>query len=81
MNNPTMDMGVQIGSSMVVLFYLSIYLFMYLFMREGQRERERDWEQGRGRERGTERPPPSRLRTVSSEPDVGLELTNREIMT
>ena len=24
---------------------------------------------------------PSRLRTVSTEPDAGLELTNREIMT
>ena len=36
--------------------------------REGQRERER-------------RRIPSRLRTASVEPDVGLELTNREIMT
>ena len=33
----------------------------------------------RGAERGTERIP-SRLSTVSAEPDVGLELTNREIM-
>ena len=32
------------------------------------------------RERGRERIP-SRLHTVSVEPDVGLELTNREIMT
>ena len=35
---------------------------------------------GRGRERGRERIP-SRLHTVSAEPDVGLETTNCEIMT
>ena len=35
---------------------------------EGQRERERERI-------------PSRLRTVSAEPDAGLELTNREIVT
>ena len=32
------------------------------------------------RERGKERMP-SRLHTVSAEPDVGLELANHEIMT
>ena len=41
---------------------------------------------GRGREREREREGereriPSRLREVSAEPDVGLELTNREITT
>ena len=35
---------------------------------------------GRGRKRERERIP-SRLRTVSPEPDAGLELMNREIMT
>ena len=49
-----------------------------------ERERERDWErqgeQGRGRERGRERIT-SRLCAVSMEPDVGLKLKNREIMT
>ena len=35
---------------------------------------------GARRERGRERIP-SRLCTVITEPDVGLELTNREIMT
>ena len=35
---------------------------------------------GRERERERERIP-SRLLTVSTEPDVGLELTNCEIMT
>ena len=37
-------------------------------------------EQGRGRERRRERIP-SRLCTVSMEPDAGLELMNHEIMT
>ena len=41
--------------------------FFYLFLRE--RERETESEAG------------SRLRAVSTEPDAGLELTNREIMT
>ena len=36
---------------------------------------------GGGRERGTESEAGSRLRAVSTEPDVGLELTNHEIMT
>ena len=39
----------------------------------GERERERE------REREAERIP-SRLLTVSAEPDAGLKLTNREIM-
>ena len=46
-------------------------------------ERERKTEQthkGRGRERGRERIP-SRLPTVSAEPDVGLKLMNCEIVT
>ena len=40
-------------------------------------------EQGRGRERegDTESEAGSRLQAVSTEPDGGLELTNREIMT
>ena len=42
---------------------------------------ERAWEgQGRDRERERERVP-GRLRIVSAEPDVGLEPTNREIVT
>ena len=39
---------------------------------------EREHEQGRGREQ--ERIP-SRLHTISAEPDVGLEPTNCKIMT
>ena len=47
---------------------------MYLFLRE------RVCVQGRGREKHKERIP-NRLRTVSAEPIVGLELMNCEIMT
>ena len=43
------------------------------------RERDRVSRKGQ-RERGSERIP-SRLRTVSTEPEVGLEFTNREIIT
>ena len=44
-------------------------------MRERERERA-----GRGRDRGRERVP-SRPLAVSAEPDTGLEIINREIMT
>ena len=37
-------------------------------------------QRGRERRRGRERIP-SRLRVASAEPDVGLELVNREIVT
>ena len=51
-------------------------LIIYLFIQLGEIERK----QGRGRERRRGRIP-SRLHTVSAEPDVGLELTSQEIMT
>ena len=44
-----------------------------------QRETEHEW--GRGREGDTESETGSRLRAISPEPDAGLELTDREIMT
>ena len=49
-------------------------------MREGERERA---PAGRGGERegDTESEAGSRLLAVSTEPDAGLELTNREITT
>ena len=52
-------------------------------MRERQRDRETERVSGGGAERegGTESKAGSRLRTVSTEPDVGLKLTNCEIMT
>ena len=51
------------------------FLNVYLFILKG-----REHEQGRSRERGRERIP-SRLHTVNTEPEVGLESTNREVMT
>ena len=57
---------------------LTTNMSLSLFLREREREREREstYKQGRGRERI-----PSRLPPVSVEPDVGLELTDSEIMT
>ena len=44
-------------------------------------ERETECEKGSGREGDTESEAGSRLQAVSTEPDVGLELMNREILT
>ena len=49
-------------------------------MRSEERRVGKECEQGRGRDRGRERLL-SRLHTVSAEPNEGLELRNREIMT
>ena len=54
------------------------FFFKFIYLRERDRERERSW--GRGRERGRERIP-STFPAVSTEPDMGLSLTNCEIMT
>ena len=43
-----------------------IFFFFFNFLRDRERERERI---------------PSKLRTISTEPGVGLNLTNHEIMT
>ena len=59
-------------------FFFNVYLF--IFERERERERERDSKQGRGRERGRQRIP-SRLLTVSTEPNAGLKPMNHEIMS
>ena len=47
------------------------------------RQRETEHEQGRGRERegDTESEAGSRLWAISPEPNVGLELTDHEILT
>ena len=51
--------------------------------REGGRKKEghRIWGRGRGRERDTESEAGSRLCAIITEPDMGLQLTNCEIMT
>ena len=63
--------------------HLLLFFLRFIFERdrdrvragEGQRERERE------RETHTESEAGSKLQAVSTEPDVGLELTNCEIMT
>ena len=49
---------------------------LFIFQRDRQK-----CEQGRGREGGPESEAGSRLHAVSTETDVGLELTNYEAMT
>ena len=60
-------------------------MIIYLFLREGERERQggREYASTGTLRTGRERRHriPSRLRTVSAEPDEGLELVNHEIMT
>ena len=55
----------SLSPSRSILFFVVV---VYLFLREREREAERERI-------------PSRLHTVSTEPDAGLELTNRESMT
>ena len=57
-----------------------LFLRLFIFEREGEREGEGACARGRSRKRGKERIS-SRLRAVSAEPDMGLELPNQEIVT
>ena len=52
-----------------------------MFIIERVRERQSGSREGAEREGGTESEAGFRLRAVSPEPDVGLKLMNREIMT
>ena len=69
--------------------YLTHFFNVYLFLRERERERKRERERERQnvsrgraeREGATEFKAGSRLWVVSTEPDVGLKLTNCDIMT
>ena len=54
-------------------------IVLYLFIFERERERERAWA-GEG-QRETESEAGSQLWAVSTEPNWGIKLTNREIMT
>ena len=54
-------------------FFFNVYLFL--------RERQSVSRGGEEREGGTELEAGSGLRAVSTEPDVGLQLMNREIIT
>ena len=51
---------------------------VYLFLRDRDRAW---WGGGAEREKATESETGSRLRAVSTEPDMGLELTGHKIMT
>ena len=52
-----------------------------MFIFERKKGTEHRWGKGRERERERESEAGSRLQAVSTEPDTGLEPTNREIMT
>ena len=58
-----------------------IFLLEHLLIFEKQRETECKWGRGRQREGDPESEAGSRLPAVSTEPDAGLQLPNREIMT
>ena len=68
----------------LVFFFLNplkgmIFFNIYLFLRDRERQSMRGG--GAEREGNTESEAGSRLRAVSTEPDVGLKPTNHEIMT
>ena len=52
-----------------------------MFILERERDRERGSGRGAEKEGNTESEAGSRLRAISPEPDAGLELTDREIVT
>ena len=62
-------------------FHIKIFFNVNLFLRERKRVRQSASRGGAEREGDTESEAGSRLQAVGAEPDVRLELTNREIMT
>ena len=77
-----MPPGVFTSGTVCTYSFFSFLIFfnVYLFLRDREQKRESEW--GRTERGGdTESEAGSRLRAVSTEPDAGLELTNREIMT
>ena len=63
---------------MCISFFLFSFLNVYLFIFKRVCVLAREW--GRGREGGRDGIP-NRLRALSTRPDVGLDLTNHEIVT
>ena len=61
------------------MFLFFKFFNVYLFLRETERERES--RRGAGREEDAESEAGSRLGTDSTEPNMGLELMDHEIMT
>ena len=75
-----MKFGFSILSFFLTVFILFFIFNVYLFIeRERERERENEW--GRSRERETQNPKQAPGSELSAEPDMGLKLTNCEIMT
>ena len=64
-----------------LLVYVFIFFNVFIFIFERERERQHVSEGGTEREGDTESEAGSRLWAVSREPDVGLELTDRGIVT
>ena len=62
-------MGGCVTSVFVFFYFFFNFCNVYLHLREGQREGDTESQAG------------SRLRAVGTEPDVGLEPTDREIVT
>ena len=76
------DSGLAAGAAAIcspVPMELVIFFLVYLFLRD--RERQSMSRGGAEREGDTESKAGSRLRAVSTEPKVGLELKSHEIMT
>ena len=67
------------SQGVVLVFVFGFFFFnVYVFLRETETEHEQGW----GRERGnTESEAGFKLWAASTEPDAGLELGNREIMS
>ena len=65
----------------ILLIQKNLFFNVYSFFWETERDRAQVEEEQREREGGRESEAGSRLRAVSTEPDVGLELTTCEIMT
>ena len=72
--------GNHVPGLVTSIFHSPSHLVLSWILFLVERERESKHEQGRGRERGRQRIP-SRLRALSTEPNAGLEPTNREIVT
>ena len=66
--------------NVILIFFLIFKKCFYLFLKERERQ-SMSGKRGRKREGDTESEAGSRFCTVSTEPDGGLELPNREIMT
>ena len=76
--------GVLLVTSRTVVFHCEVSFYDAVdltFIYFGDRERQSMNRGGAETEGDTESKAGSRLRAVSTEPDTGLELTDREIMT